>query len=62
MTITWLARRSSLLLAIEKAPPGSFFYAENGEASMKALAEAISRMLGFGGVTEPIALEDAIKE
>jgi nucleoside-diphosphate-sugar epimerase len=50
------------LLAIEKAPPGGFFYAENGEASMKALAEAISRMLGFGGVTQPIALEDAMKE
>jgi nucleoside-diphosphate-sugar epimerase len=50
------------LLAIEKAPPGSFFYAENGEASMKALAEAISRMLGLGGATEPIALEDAIQE
>ena len=50
------------LLAIEKAPPGSFFYAENGEASMKALAEAISRLLGFGGRTEAIALEDAIAE
>jgi nucleoside-diphosphate-sugar epimerase len=50
------------LLAIEKAQPGSFFYAENGEASIKALAEAISRMLGLGGATEPIALEDAIQE
>ena len=50
------------LLALAKAAPGSFFYAENGEASMKALAEAISRLLGFGGRTEAIALEDAVKE
>jgi nucleoside-diphosphate-sugar epimerase len=49
-------------LALDKAPPGSFFYAENGEASMQALAAAISRMLGLGGTTEPIALEDAIQE
>jgi nucleoside-diphosphate-sugar epimerase len=50
------------LLALAKAATGSFFYAENGEASMKALAEAISRLLGFGGRTEAIALEDAVKE
>jgi nucleoside-diphosphate-sugar epimerase len=50
------------VLAIEKAQPGTFFYAENGEASMKALAEAISRLLGFGGRTEAIALEEAIAE
>ena len=50
------------LLALAKAARGSFFYAENGEASMKALAEAISRLLGFGGRTEAIALEDAVKE
>ncbi|HSA79223.1 MAG TPA: NAD-dependent epimerase/dehydratase family protein [Geminicoccaceae bacterium] len=50
------------VLAIEKAQPGSFFYAENGEASMKALAEAISRLLGFGGRTEAIPLEDAVAE
>jgi len=50
------------VLALEKAKPGSFFYAENGEASMKALAEAISRLLGFGGRTEAIPLEDAIAE
>jgi nucleoside-diphosphate-sugar epimerase len=50
------------VLALEKAKPGGFFYAENGEASMKALAEAISRLLGFGGRTEAIPLEDAIAE
>jgi nucleoside-diphosphate-sugar epimerase len=50
------------LLALAKAAPGSFYYAENGEASMKALAAAISRLLGFGGRTEAIALDDAIQE
>jgi nucleoside-diphosphate-sugar epimerase len=47
------------LLALERAPAGSFFYAENGEASMKSVAEAISRKLGFGGRTEPWPLAEA---
>lgn len=48
------------LLALDKAPAGSLFYAENGEASMKALVEAISRMLGFGGRTENWPIADAV--
>lgn len=48
------------LLALQAAPAGSLFYAENGEASMKTAAEAISRMLGLGGKTEPWAIEDAV--
>ena len=50
------------LLAIENAPAGSFFYVENGEASMKTVAEAIGRMLGLEGETEQISLNDAIAE
>lgn len=50
------------LLAIEKAPAGGFYYAENGEMSMKELAESISRMLGFGGKTETISMTDAEAE
>ncbi len=50
------------LLAIENAPAGSFFYVENGEASMKTVAEAISRMLGLEKKTEQISLDDAIAE
>ncbi len=50
------------LLAIENAPAGSFFYVENGEASMKKAAEAISRMLGFEKKTEQISLDNAIAE
>jgi nucleoside-diphosphate-sugar epimerase len=49
------------LLALDKAAPGSFFYAENGEASMKAVAQAISRMLGMGGRPEAWPLDEAAK-
>lgn len=50
------------LRAIEDAPPGSLFYAENGEASMKDVAAAISRRLGFGGATRGMAIEEALDE
>jgi nucleoside-diphosphate-sugar epimerase len=48
------------LLALDTAPAGSLFYAENGEASMRTSVEAISRMLGLGGKTEAWAIEDAV--
>jgi nucleoside-diphosphate-sugar epimerase len=51
---------SLFLLALDKAPAGSFFYAENGEASMKSVAQAISRMLGMDGSTEAWPLDEAI--
>lgn len=50
------------LLALDKAPAGSFFYAENGEAAMKSVAQAISRMLGMDGTTEPWPLDEAAWE
>lgn len=34
------------LLALEKAQPGSLFYVENGECSMRTITEAIGRVLG----------------
>ncbi len=46
-------------LALEHAPAGSLFYAENGEESMKTLVEAISRMRGLGGRTEEWPIEEA---
>lgn len=46
-------------LALEHAPSGSLFYAENGEASMKSTVEAISRMLGQGGRTQDWPIADA---
>jgi nucleoside-diphosphate-sugar epimerase len=48
------------VLALEKAPAGSLFYAENGEASMKSAVESISRMLGLGGRTENWPIEAAV--
>lgn len=50
------------LLALEKAPPGSLFFVENGECSMRTIAEAISRLLGHGGRTESWPMEEALKE
>ncbi len=36
------------LLALEKAPPGSFYFSENGEASFRDLVEAIAVALKLG--------------
>ena len=49
------------LLALEKAPPGSLFYAENGEASMREVAQAIGRLLG-NAAAESWPLEEAVRE
>ncbi len=48
------------LLALEKAPAGAFYFAENGEASFAAIGEAIAVRLGISQV-ESIAAEDAAK-
>jgi nucleoside-diphosphate-sugar epimerase len=50
------------LLALEKAPSGSFFFAENGEESLRDIAVSISNALGFGGKTESWKADDAIAE
>lgn len=49
-------------LALEKAPSGSFFFAENGELSLKEVAHAISVAIGLGGRTESWSLEEATEE
>jgi nucleoside-diphosphate-sugar epimerase len=49
------------LLVIDKAPPGSFFFAENGEAALKDIATAISRMQGWEGRTFRWELPEAIQ-
>jgi len=53
---------SLYVLAFEKAPADAFYYAENGENSYRELAQAISRMLGFGGRTKPMPVDDAVAE
>ena len=50
------------VLAIEKAPAGAFYFAENGEHSMREVCEAISRMLGQGGRTQSMTVEEAAAE
>jgi nucleoside-diphosphate-sugar epimerase len=37
------------LAALERAPAGAFYYAENGECSMRQIADAIARVLELGG-------------
>lgn len=49
------------LLALKKAPAGSFFYVENGEASYKEITTAIAQRLQLGA-PQPWPVEDAIKE
>lgn len=49
------------LLALEKAPGGSFFFAENGHNSFKEIADMISQYLGFEGKTISITIEHVIK-
>jgi len=50
------------LAAIEKAPAGAFYFAENGENSMREMCEAIGRMLGQGGATQSMTIEEAATE
>jgi nucleoside-diphosphate-sugar epimerase len=50
------------LLAIAKAPAGAFYFAENGENSMREMCAAVSRMLGQGGRTQSMTVEEAAAE
>jgi nucleoside-diphosphate-sugar epimerase len=49
------------LLALNAAPAGSFYFAENGEASFADVAAAISSALGLGRV-ESLAADVAAKQ
>ena len=48
------------LVALDKAAAGSLFYAENGEASFKQVAQAIGRMLGMGDATKDWPIGEAV--
>ena len=50
------------LRALDQAPAGASYYAENGECAMRVLAEAISRALGYGGRTQGMSKDEAIAE
>jgi len=49
------------LLALEKAAGGSFFFAENGDASFKEIAEMISRSFDLGK-TVSLSVEDLARQ
>jgi nucleoside-diphosphate-sugar epimerase len=50
------------LLALASAPAGAFYFAENGENSMRQVCEAINRKLGVTAATVPMSLEEASRE
>ena len=50
------------LLALDKAPAGAFYFAENGENDMREVCAAIGRMLGPDGRTESMTLAQAAAE
>jgi nucleoside-diphosphate-sugar epimerase len=50
------------LRVLKDAPAGAFYFAENGENSMREACVAISHMLGFAGTTEAMTLEEAAAE
>jgi nucleoside-diphosphate-sugar epimerase len=49
-------------LVMDKTPGGAFFFAENGNASFREIAEMISASLGFGGKTVSLSVEDVIRQ
>jgi nucleoside-diphosphate-sugar epimerase len=50
------------LLVIEKAPGGSFFFAENGQSSLKEIAEMISHFPDLGGRVASVPVQDIIRQ
>jgi nucleoside-diphosphate-sugar epimerase len=50
------------LRALDRAPAGASYYAENGECAMRTLCAAISRALGWDGRTQPMTRDEAIAE
>ena len=49
------------LLALDKAKPGSNFYAESGEANFKSVTQSIGRMLGLGDATKDWPIGEAVE-
>jgi len=49
-------------LALERAPSGAFYFAENGECSMKEVCRAINRRLGIPGEPVTLSREEALRE
>jgi nucleoside-diphosphate-sugar epimerase len=50
------------ILALASAPAGAFYFAENGENSMRQVCEAINRKLGVNAATVPMSLDQASRQ
>ena len=50
------------LRALDAAPAGALYFAENGENSMQEVCAAIGRMLGQGDETQAMSIEEASAE
>jgi nucleoside-diphosphate-sugar epimerase len=53
---------SAYLLALESARAGSFYFIENGEASLKSIVQSIARLLGGKRAPESWSIDAAIAE
>jgi nucleoside-diphosphate-sugar epimerase len=53
---------SAYLRALDAARAGSFFYIENGEASLKSIVESVARLLGGKRPAESWSIDEAIAE
>lgn len=53
---------SAYALALKDAPAGSFFYLEDGEASLRSIVESIARLLGGKRPAESWGIDEAIAE
>ena len=53
---------SAYLLALDVARAGSFFFIENGEASLKSIVASIARLVGGKRAPEGWGIDDAIAE
>ncbi|MFJ5297698.1 NAD-dependent epimerase/dehydratase family protein [Pseudomonas sp. NPDC088368] len=47
--------------ALDNAPSGAFFFAENGEATFQQIAEAVHAALGFKGETRSWPYDEAVE-
>lgn len=53
---------AAYLLALDGARAGSFFFIENGEASLKSIVESIARLLGGKRAPESWGIDEAVAE
>lgn len=49
-------------LALQNAPAGTFYFAENGEVSIRDICIAINKMMGVDLPPEPMMIEEAMAE